>query len=166
MLEAARMVIGWREWVGLPELGLPAIKAKVDTGAKTSALHAFDVEAFELGGQLFVQFRIHPLRSRKHVVTCRALVVDHRVVSDSNGNREKRYVILTTLKIGSIGLPIEMTLANRETMSHRMLLGRSAMRQFMIDPAHTFLLGKPANVSRHYKKPKKKRSRKKSGRRK
>src|SRR4051812_12832259 len=100
MLNTSRIVIGWREWVGLPELGLPVIKAKVDTGARTSSLHAFEVEPFERGGILFVRFRVHPLSNRQDiVVTCEARIVDHRVVSDSSGRREKRYVIESMLKI-------------------------------------------------------------------
>jgi hypothetical protein len=142
--QTSRIVIGWREWVGLPDLGLRLIKAKVDTGARTSSLHAFQVETFEKQGALYVRFRIHPHRSRKDlVVTCEAPVVDNRVVSDSSGRRERRYVIMSMLAIGAVRFPIEITLYNRETMSHRMLIGRSAMHQLVIDPGHAFLLGKP-----------------------
>lgn len=146
--ERARLVIGWREWVGLPELGIPILKAKVDTGARTSSLHAFEVETFEKHGGLFVRFRIHPRRGRKDVVVrCEAPVVDHRVVSDSSGRRERRYVIVSTLAIGALSFPIEITLYNRETMSHRMLIGRSAMKSLVIDPSHAFMLGKPRKTA-------------------
>jgi hypothetical protein len=146
-----RLVIGWREWVALPKLQLPAIKAKVDTGAKTSSLHAFEIHAFQDRGELKVRFKVHPLQGRRDVVvTCVAPVVDYRTVSDSGGHREKRYVIETELAIGELRLPIEITLANRETMSHRMLLGRSAMQAFMIEPSHSYLLGKPAKIKSQY----------------
>jgi hypothetical protein len=153
MSTAERIMIGWREWVALPDLGLPAIKAKVDTGARTSALHAFEVETFEKDGLPYVRFRVHPLQGRNDIVrTCEAPIIDYRTVSDSGGHREKRYVIITHLEIGGFSYPIEMTLANRETMSHRMLLGRSAMHPLMIDPAHTYVLGKPAKIKGHYTK--------------
>jgi hypothetical protein len=146
-----RILIGWREWVALPGLGLPAIKAKVDTGARTSALHAFEVTPFEKGGKTWVRFRVHPLQGRKDiVVTCEAVVVDYRSVSDSGGHREKRFVIETQVVLGSLKFPIEVTLANRETMSHRMLIGRSAMKNLMIDPNHVHLLEKPRKVASLY----------------
>jgi hypothetical protein len=150
-----RLLIGWREWVALPGLGLPAVKAKVDTGARTSSIHAFQVEAFVLRSTEMVRFRIHPLQFRKDIiVTCEAPIVDYRAVTDSGGHREKRFVIETDMKIGELFFPIELTLANRETMSHRMLIGRSAMKHFMIDPPHEFLLGQPEKVSRLYKQSK------------
>ena len=147
-----KIVIGWREWVALPNLNLPAIKAKVDTGARTSSLHAFDIETFTDRGQLKVRFKIHPLSNSQIVVSCTAPIVDHRTVSDSGGHREKRYVIVTDLRIGELNFPIEITLANRETMSHRMLIGRSAMKNFVIQPSHSVLLGKPPKVKALYRK--------------
>lgn len=159
-------MIGWREWVSLPELGLPVIKAKVDTGAKTSSLHAFNVEPYYERGRLRVRFQIHPLKSRQLLVTCHADVVDYRAVSDSGGHRERRYVVHTMLKIGELEFPIELTLANRESMQHKMLIGRAAMKQLMIDPTATFLLGKPDKIVGAYdeqpKKPAKKKKKKKS----
>lgn len=159
-------MIGWREWVSLPDLGLPVIRAKVDTGAKTSSLHAFNVEPYYDRGRLRVSFQIHPLRTRKDlIVTCDAPVVDYRTVSDSGGHREKRYVIMTRLLLGEVEFPIEITLANRESMMHKMLIGRTAMKHLLIDPTHAFLLGKPEKIvsayvtkSAHVKKKKKKKS--------
>lgn len=159
-------MIGWREWVSLPHLSLPAVKAKVDTGARTSSLHAFSIEPYFSEGVLHVRFKVHPLQERMDiVVTCEAPVMDYRNVTDSGGHREKRYVIATTLAIGELEIPVELTLANRETMSHRMLLGRSAMKHLVIDPNHEYLLGRPERIVRAYKKKKhkKKMKKKKSG---
>ncbi len=156
-------MIGWREWVALPHLQLPAVKAKVDTGAKTCSLHAFSIEPFHSKGVLHVRFKVHPLQDRMDiVVTCEAPVIDYRNVSDSGGHTEKRYVIRTTLMIGSIETLVEFTLANRETMSHRMLIGRNAMRHVVIDPNHEYLLGRPERIVRAYKKTKKKKKKKTS----
>ena len=152
MIDSTRLMIGWREWVSLPKLGLPVVKAKVDTGARTSSLHAFEIEPFTRKGVLHVRFRVHPLQKRELVVTCEAPVVDHRFVSDSGGHREKRYVIETLLKVGDVEAVVQVTLANRESMSHRMLIGRSAMKHLMIDPAHEYLLGRPERIVRAYKK--------------
>jgi hypothetical protein len=149
----SRTLIGWKEWIALPKLKLPVVKAKVDTGAKTSALHAFAVEAFQDKGVLKVRFSVHPIQGRADiVVTCEERVVDYRYVSDSGGHREKRYVIQTPIEIGDLIFPIEITLANRETMSHRMLIGRSAMKLLMIDPTHSYLLGRPTKVVGAYRK--------------
>jgi hypothetical protein len=160
MSSDSKIVIGWREWVALPDLQLPAIKAKVDTGARTSSLHAFDIETYTEKGELRVRFKVHPLSKSEIAVQCSAPVVDHRTVADSGGHREKRYVIITELSIGELKFPIEITLANRETMTHRMLFGRSAMKNFIIAPDHSYLLGRPAQVKALYAniriKPKKK----------
>lgn len=160
-------VIGWREWVGLPDLELPAIKAKVDTGARTSSLHASKIETFKKNGALHVRFIVHPARYRRDfVVQCEAPVVDHRIVSDSSGRRELRYVISSTLVIGDLKIPIEITLYNRETMSHRMLLGRTAMQNFIIDPSHIFLLGRPNKTTPPQQRRSKSTTTKKTGRQK
>ena len=145
------MTVGWREWVALPELGLPAIKVKVDTGAKTSALHAFYVEPYRAGGKDCVRFGIHPLQRRDDVVvTCSAELVDQRTVSDSGGHRELRYVIRTVLRMDQQEWPVELTLTNRDTMLFRMLLGRSAMRgRIVVDPGRSYLMEK-LPVSRLY----------------
>jgi hypothetical protein len=160
--QKSRIIIGWREWVSLPDIHLPVVKAKVDTGAKTSSLHAFNIEPFYDRSRLRVSFQVHPLHGRKDiVVNCTADVVDFRSVSDSGGHREKRYVIMTHLQIGDLNFPIEVTLANRESMTHKMLIGRAAMKLLMIDPVRAFLLGKPEKISSAYKpKKSKKKSRK------
>src|SRR5210317_1399799 len=124
-----KLVLGWREWVGLPELGLDSIKAKVDTGARTSALHAFELDTFTENGVDRVNFKIHPVqRDMDKVVSCVADIIDERFVTDSGGHREQRFIISTLLKIGRWSWPIEMTLTSRDNMMFRMLLGRTAMR--------------------------------------
>lgn len=141
---AGLVTVGWREWVSLPEIGLPVIKAKVDTGARTSALHAFELHAFKKGGEEYVRFLIHPLQDRDDVVKeCVTKVIDSRWVSDSGGHKEKRYVIATTIEVGGQKWPIEMTLTNRDTMKFRMLLGRTAMEnRIVVDPGASYLHGR------------------------
>jgi hypothetical protein len=136
-------VIGWREWLGLPDLGIPAIKAKVDTGARTSALHAYYVTPFEKDGQPWVRFGLHPLQKDSLTcIECEEPVKDVRKVTDSGGHSEQRVVIDTTLLINGISMTIEVTLTDRENMRFRMLLGRSALKQgFLVDSSKSFLLG-------------------------
>jgi ribosomal protein S6--L-glutamate ligase len=136
----SQFILGWEEWVALPELGLPAIKAKVDTGARTSALHAYFVEPCGSGRKPMVRFGVHPIPRRCDVeVICTAAVVDRRHVASSNGERENRYVISTLLSIGPRAWPIEVTLTNRDTMSYRMLLGRQGIAEgILVDPAASF----------------------------
>lgn len=142
-IEAQIAVIGWREWVSLPDLAIAHIKAKVDTGAKTSALHAFYVQPFERDGRPWVRFGVHPLQSTAaQVVECEAPVKDVRRVTDSGGHAEMRPVIETTLVVQGETRLIELTLTDRENMMFRMLLGRSALkRRFVVDSGKSFLLG-------------------------
>ena len=159
--EEALLTVGWREWLALPELGIPAIKAKLDTGARTSALHTFAIEPFETKGQLKVRFCIHPLQKRQDVeLSCTAPVFDRRVVTDSGGHRELRYVIRTPVSLGNRVWPIEITLTNRDTMMFRMLLGRSAMQDgLLIVPQSSYLTGRLlAKSYQTFKKNKRKRS--------
>jgi len=136
--------IGWREWLSLPDLGIEKIKAKIDTGARTSALHAFALKPFKVGNQDKIRFDIHPLQNDTNlVITCEADVIDYRWVSDSGGHREQRYVIYTPVKLGEQTWPIEITLTERDTMLFRMLLGRRAIRRrFLINPARSFITTK------------------------
>lgn len=140
-----KTIIGWREWVALPELGISRLKAKVDTGARTSTLHAFYVERFRANGRDRVRFRVHPeQRSRSVGIECSVDLLDVRHIRDSGGHREMRMVIETPVTVGSQTWPIELTLTDRDIMKFRMLLGRTALRgRFVVDPAHSFLRSNP-----------------------
>ena len=144
-----KILLGWREWIQLPDLGIPAIKAKIDTGARTSTLHAFEIECFTEQEIRQVRFKIRPLRKRPNIIlTCQAPVVDRRRVSDSGGHKEMRYVIRSKITIGTTSTIAELTLTDRDTMRFRMLLGRTAMNNiFTVDPCSSYLEGrKPKNV--------------------
>ena len=134
--------LGWEEWLALPDLGLPAIKAKIDTGAKTSALHASVIEPFGPVTNPQVRFLIQPDPNDPALeVTCSAPVVDRREVTSSNGETELRYVIETEVEMGGRRWPIQLTLTNRENMMYRMLFGRGAMQPDMVvDPNESFRL--------------------------
>ncbi len=137
-----RPMIGWREWADLPDFEVERVNAKIDTGAKSSAIHAFRIREVVLDGVDHVEFYLHPVQRRKKPeVLCRAPVVDRRVIRSSNGQEEERYVIETQLRLGERVWKIELTLTNRDAMGFRLLLGRDALkRKFYIDPGASYLL--------------------------
>lgn len=140
-----RATLGWREWVALPELGIAAIKAKVDTGARTSALHCFDVAEYMEGHRRMVRFSLHPLQNREDIaIHCRMPLLDQRVVKDSGGHSEERFVIATPIVVGELRYLTEITLTNREDMQFRMLIGRTALNAagFHVDPGASYLTGR------------------------
>jgi hypothetical protein len=140
-----KISLGWREWVALPDLDISLIKAKVDTGARTSCLHTFRTEPYTENGERRVKFWVHPVQNdMQQVVECDAKVLDERDVSDSGGHKELRLVIETTLVVGDKRWPIEMTLTNRDSMRFRMLLGRTAMSgRAIVNPEASYLTGEP-----------------------
>ncbi|GJM14317.1 MAG: ribosomal protein S6 modification protein [Pseudohongiella sp.] len=135
--------LGWREWVQLPDLVDVPIKAKVDTGAKTSSLHAFFIEPYTKDGKPWVKFLLHPNQNDNDLeVECHAAVSDRRQVSDSGGHKEERYVIESTIVLGKEVLIAELTLTDRDSMSFRMLLGRNLLRgAYTVDSGSSFLMG-------------------------
>ncbi len=133
-------MLGWREWISLPALGIDHLKAKVDTGARSSSLHAFDIRKVELDGQEWVEFKVHPHQhDNEQTVSCRAPLKDYRQVTDSGGHRSMRYVIETELQLGDELISAEITLADRSDMLFRMLIGRTAMDgRYIVDPSRSY----------------------------
>lgn len=145
--------IGWEEWCDFPDLGLPAIRSKTDTGAKTSSLHADNLEVFQKDGQDYIRFTVHPIqRNRAITRICEAPIVDYRNITSSNGEREKRYVIQTTFKFGDHIFTSDLTLTTRYGMTFRMLLGKEALKagKFLVDPAKGYIYGKVKNAKDLY----------------
>ena len=139
-------LLGWREWVALPGLRVKQIRCKVDTGARTSALHAFYIEEFTRDDVAMVRFGLHPIQGNtEKELHCEAEILEQRDVTDSGGHTERRYVIKTDVVLGKSIWPIEMTLTNRDTMRFRMLLGRTSIADhFLVDSAGSHLMGKPS----------------------
>lgn len=148
MLITQKAVIGKEEWCALPDIHLPAIKARIDSGARTSALHAENIHIYKTRGEKWVRFDINPLqKDRRVVVHCRARLVEERDVKSSSGHTERRPVIETALKLGDVQQTIQLTLTNRDSMGYRMLLGREAMQgRMLIDPEKSFLQGMMSEV--------------------
>ena len=147
--KVSKIVVGSEEWCAFPSLGIPMIKARVDSGAKTSSMHAFNIQKFRRDGESWVSFEVHPLQNdRRTVIRCERPVIDKRIVKSSSGVSETRYVISATIKAGSEAWDIELTLANRDSMGYRMLLGREAMSgRMLVDPSLSFCLGEVSKES-------------------
>ncbi|MFN9477059.1 MAG: ATP-dependent zinc protease [Rickettsiales bacterium] len=143
MLTKESLLVGWREWASLPMLNTPLIKVKIDTGAKTSALHAYDLEILEMSNKKYAKFVIHPLQKNESITRCAiAEVIDSRVVRSSNGHKEERVVIRSPIKIGNHYWDIDITLTKRDIMRYRMLLGREAMKSLRVNPGRSYCQGK------------------------
>lgn len=145
-----KRVIGWREWLAIPTLGIDRIKAKIDTGARTSALHAYDLQPYVEAGAPWVRFTVHPIqRSKSTLLTCAAPIVDHRDVTSSTGQTERRHVVEVDIVLGGDTWAIEVTLADRDQMGFRMLLGRSAVEgRMVVDPDRSFVMGRLRSVKK------------------
>ena len=153
--------VGWREWVSLPKLGVPRIKAKIDTGARSSALHAFDIEFVKRHGDAYVRFVLHPLQRRaKGSVSVEVPLLGERHVKSSNGHVSRRPVIRTEVELLGERREVELTLVSRDQMGFRMLLGREAIRDaFLVDPGRSYAGGRPRKRARPPKPPRMERSR-------
>ena len=157
-MSSHHVTVGWNEWLAFPGLGLPAVRAKIDTGARTSALHARAIEHVERDGEAVARFEVNPLfRGRKLAVVCEAPIVDEREVTSSSGHAELRIVVEAMLRLGvavdAPEWPVEVTLTDREGMSYPMLLGREAMAgRVLVDPAASFVLGRPDHPGAFYDK--------------
>lgn len=147
---APTRVVGWREWVSLPDVGVRWIKAKIDTGARSSAIHAFDTTLFERDGREWVRFWVHPWqKSAEDSVEVELPVLDRRVVRSSNGQAEERYAVPMTLRLAGRTITTEMTLSKRDEMGFRMLIGREALAQgFLVDSSVSYAGGRPKRAVR------------------
>lgn len=137
-------VIGWREWLSLPELGVPSIKVKVDTGARSSAIHALNIEQFEAHGVQKVRFQVAPVQSDdERLIMVETTLLEERAITDSGGHQQVRPVIVTSVCLGELQWPIELTLTNRDVMGFRMLLGRHALKErFLVNPGRSYIQSK------------------------
>jgi hypothetical protein len=147
-----KQTIGWKEWISLPALGIPAVKAKIDTGARTSSLHTYQLERFMKQGKEFVLFQIHPLQKRSDIsISCESEIIDMRVVKDSGGHEEERIFIKTPVQLNDKKWDIEISLTSRENMLFRMLLGRTGLvsGDLTVDSAKHYTVGK--DISNSYK---------------
>lgn len=137
-------IVGWREWAALPDLGIERIKVKIDTGARSSALHAYDVQPLDIDGEAWVRFLVHPIqRNAEITIECRAPLLGQRRVRSSTGKQTQRPVIVTRMRLGKESWPIEVTLVRRDVMGFRMLVGRQAVRdRYLVDAGRSFLQGR------------------------
>lgn len=144
------VIAGWREWASLPDLGIPWVKVKLDTGARSSAIHAHDIELIDRDGERWARFEIHPWqRSDNDALRVELPVIDERAVRSSSGHSEDRWVVATTISLMGLELPAELTLANRDQLGFRMLIGREALRgRFLVDPGRSYLGGRPSRATR------------------
>jgi len=156
--------IGWREWVGLPDLDVPAVKAKIDTGARSSSLHAFDVRVTHDSQGAWVYFNVHPMqRDNETEIQCVAPLLERRSVRSSSGHASERPVILTNVQVGDEVWPIEITLTNRDEMGFRMLLGREAVRRrYLVDAGGSYLQSEKPKIKRKKKKTTNKKKKKRT----
>ena len=152
-----RFLIGWREWITFPQFSNARVKAKIDTGARTSSIHAYNINVTREGGREIVAFDLHPNQhDDETVVPCRAPLLDTRVMTNSGGQREERLVIEVSIKLGHQEWPIELSLTNRDTMGFRMLLGRTAIRRrFWVVPDRSFLAGRTTSEHLSRRTPRK-----------
>ena len=144
------MIIGWREWISLPELGIRHTKAKIDTGARSSSLHAFEIEPFEKDGEEFVRFKVHPIQRRDDiVVTCDSKIHDRRHIRSSSGQSSERYVVRTAIAWAGERWQVDLTLADRALMGFRMLIGREAVRgRMLVEPGQSYFGPRPSRSRR------------------
>ncbi|MBI2977846.1 MAG: ATP-dependent zinc protease [Rhodospirillales bacterium] len=164
MEKKRKRAAGWREWVSLPSIGVGSIKAKLDTGARTSALHAFNIETYWSNGELWARFFVHPYQENDaKEIACDARIEDIRIVSNPGGRRQRRLVIRTDIRLGDETWLIDLSLTDRDEMGFRLLIGRTAMHgNLIVDPDHSYLLGKRKRKKKKKKKKHKLKERKKA----